>query len=144
MRVLLFLLFSLITSLSTFSQDFLYVSSHQLNLRDRPSSSSTILGTYPRGTKVEVFSIENGWAVVRINMRLGYMQHQHLVSCIPSSITSLINSNEEEIVYICVSNTAHRYHNKMCPGLGNCTHRIDTVLISEAIFLGKTPCGHCY
>jgi hypothetical protein len=48
-------------------------------------------------------------------------------------------------VYICQSAASYAYHRGFCQGLRNCTHRIDTVTISEAFALGyKKACGYCY
>lgn len=132
MRVLLFLLLSLITSLSTFSQDFLCVSSLQLNLRDRPTSSSNVLGTYSRGSQVEVFTVENGWAVVRIEVQIGYMLNEHLTDC------------AEETVLICDSSSAYAYHNRRCQGLNKCKHPVVRITKKKAIQMGRRPCRICY
>jgi len=52
---------------------------------------------------------------------------------------------QNEKVYICKSGTSYAYHNSYCQGLRQCTHRIDTVTIQQAIKSGhKKPCGYCY
>ena len=52
------------------------VTASLLNVRLRPSLEGTIIGMLPRGTKVDVLSIENGWAAVPLqvsstNLRFG-------------------------------------------------------------------------
>jgi len=49
-------------------------------------------------------------------------------------------------VYICLSKTAYAYHNnRNCRGLGNCTHKIETVResVGRSTYRRK-PCGYCY
>ena len=55
------------------------------------------------------------------------------------------NCSDPQKVYICRSNASYAYHNKVCQGLRNCKHRVDTVTVSVAIKEGyKKPCGYCY
>jgi hypothetical protein len=50
-----------------------------------------------------------------------------------------------ETVYICKGPSSKAYHNdKHCQGLRNCSTPIYSVDISEAIELGRKPCGYCY
>lgn len=50
-----------------------------------------------------------------------------------------------EKVYVCRSSTSFAYHKKWCQGLSNCSHRIDTITVKEAVEAGyKKPCGYCY
>ncbi|MDB5122349.1 MAG: hypothetical protein JWP94_478 [Mucilaginibacter sp.] len=47
-------------------------------------------------------------------------------------------------VYICISNTAHKYHNdRDCRGLAKCTHQIRKVSKDQAIKMGYKPCKIC-
>lgn len=54
-----------------------------LNLRSEPNG--TILGSYPRGTKVTILSGENGWSKVQVGGQTGYMSSQWLSTRKPSS-----------------------------------------------------------
>lgn len=53
-------------------------------------------------------------------------------------------------VMICESTTAKAYHlykekpEEYCLGLKRCGHPIKTVLKSDAVKLGRTPCCRCY
>lgn len=50
-----------------------------------------------------------------------------------------------EYVYICVSRTAHKFHNnRYCQGLQHCTHQIRKVTKAQAIQMGYTACKYCY
>jgi hypothetical protein len=50
-----------------------------------------------------------------------------------------------EYVYICISNTAHKYHRSLnCRGLMKCTHQEKKVTKSQAIKMGYTACKICY
>jgi len=72
------------------------------------------------------------------------MKYKLLVSLLaifPLSTTC----SEPQKVYICRSNASYAYHSKVCQGLRNCKHKVDTVTISVAIKEGyKKPCGYCY
>lgn len=50
----------------------------RLNLRSVPSTSGTILTQLPRGTKVTVYSENNGWAKVTANGYTGYVSTTYL------------------------------------------------------------------
>jgi len=51
---------------------------------------------------------------------------------------------QETLVLVCISNTAHRYHSHYCRGLKECTHEVKEVTIDEAESMGRTPCGFYY
>lgn len=52
----------------------------RLNLRSQPTAASASLGTFASGTPVTVYSIQNGWALVRVYGLTGYMSTYYLVS----------------------------------------------------------------
>ena len=51
-----------------------------LNLRELPTTASASLGLYPNGTYVTVYGITNGWALVRVYGRTGYMAAAYLAT----------------------------------------------------------------
>lgn len=48
------------------------------------------------------------------------------------------------LVKICSSNSAKRYHKNTCEGLNKCKGKIKQVKIADAIEDGITPCGYCF
>ena len=50
----------------------------------------------------------------------------------------------DPIVLICISPDAYAYHNHRCYGLKQCSHEIEKVRKSEALAMGRKPCGYCY
>ena len=50
------------------------VSGNACRMRSRPNTSSSILGTYNAGTKMNVIGINNGWYKVQYNGKTGYMR----------------------------------------------------------------------
>ena len=62
---------------------YVNTNSRGLNLRSEPNG--TILGSYPRGTKVTVLSTSGSWSKVSVNGQTGYMLTQWLSSSKPSS-----------------------------------------------------------
>lgn len=59
-----------------------------LNMRDKPSTSGSIVAKLTSGTEVTVYSEENGWAKVMVNGKEGYISSQYLK-------TSVIDETEE-------------------------------------------------
>ena len=49
-----------------------------LNIRSGPSTNSNIIGAYPYGKEVIVYSEEEGWAKVKYNGNYGYMYSKYL------------------------------------------------------------------
>ncbi|WP_423799869.1 SH3 domain-containing protein [Neobacillus sp. SAB-20_R2A] len=54
------------------------VNATTLNVRSRPNTDSSILGTYKKGENVKVAFIENGWAAILINGRVCYVSAAYL------------------------------------------------------------------
>ncbi|MCH6264929.1 SH3 domain-containing protein [Neobacillus citreus] len=54
------------------------VTATTLNVRSRPNTDSSILGTYKKGEDVKVAFIENGWAAILINGRVCYVSAAYL------------------------------------------------------------------
>lgn len=51
---------------------------------------------------------------------------------------------EEGVVYVCVSNSARRYHvDPECKGLRQCSYEIIATTVEEAQDNGRTPCRIC-
>ena len=67
------------------------------------------------------------------------------VAFLSSSHSKISKENIAEAqVMICISKTAYAYHSHECRGLARCTHKIETVSISEAKKAGYVPCKICY
>lgn len=50
----------------------------------------------------------------------------------------------EGVVYVCVSNSARRYHvDPDCKGLRRCSYKIIATTVEEAQDNGRTPCRIC-
>lgn len=57
----------------------------------------------------------------------------------------LLSPKDPPKVYICQSPTSYAYHIKLCEGLQNATHKIDTVTLEEAkASRHNKPCGFCF
>lgn len=68
---------------STSSDSTLYVRTNtgaNLNLRDQPSLTGNVLGSYKPGTAVNVVLRGNGWYQVKLGEQLGYMASRYLSS----------------------------------------------------------------
>lgn len=51
---------------------------------------------------------------------------------------------EEGVVYVCISNSARRYHvDHNCRGLRRCSREIIATTVEEAQDNGRTPCRIC-
>jgi len=59
-----------------------------LNVRSKPSTSSSVVTTLSYGTKVTVHSISNGWAKISVNGKNGYVSTQYLSNTNPSGSSS--------------------------------------------------------
>lgn len=49
-----------------------------LNVRQRPSSTATVLGTVENGATIEVHRIDNGWAEITYGSRHGYVSAKYI------------------------------------------------------------------
>ena len=57
----------------------------------------------------------------------------------------VVESAQDEEVYICTGPNSKRYHRSSnCMGLSSCSADIRCVTISYAKELGRTPCKRCY
>jgi hypothetical protein len=73
------------------------------------------------------------------------MKKTLLISCLSALfLTITAFQTPLKMVYVCVSETAHKYHlNPHCQGLQNCTHEIKEVSIDVAIKMNKGKlCGY--
>jgi len=50
------------------------ITGNSVNIRERPNTSSNILGTYPRDTVMTVIGINNGWYKVKHDGKTGYVR----------------------------------------------------------------------
>jgi hypothetical protein len=49
-----------------------------------------------------------------------------------------------EKVFICFGPEAYAYHKRICDGISNCSGKIETVSLSEAIAKDRVACEICY
>ncbi|MEG0854849.1 MAG: SH3 domain-containing protein [Terrisporobacter sp.] len=70
------------------STDTKYVSATSLNFRSGASTSSSIIGSLSKGTKVEVLSESNGWSKIKYNGQIGYVSSKYLVDKVTDSDSS--------------------------------------------------------
>ena len=61
----------------------------RLNLRSDTSTTSNIIARLENGTAVEVYSIENGWARVKVDGKEGYLSTSYLFEAPPNTETAL-------------------------------------------------------
>lgn len=59
-------------------------STSRLNVRESPTTSANVLGTFSSGQQIEVISISKGWAKVEYNGKIGYVSEKY-VSPLPKS-----------------------------------------------------------
>ena len=69
-----------------------YVSATSLNVRSGPSTSYSIIGNLPNGTKVEVISTSNGWSKIKYGSQMGYVSSQYLSNTGSDSSSSTSSS----------------------------------------------------
>ncbi|NPA43903.1 MAG: SH3 domain-containing protein [Chlorobi bacterium] len=63
-----------------FSSETMIVVSEKLNMRSDKDDNAYVIGTYPFGTKVEVYNVfDNNWAEVSVKDKKGYMSFEFLV-----------------------------------------------------------------
>ncbi|MGM9534675.1 MAG: SH3 domain-containing protein [Intestinibacter sp.] len=62
------------------------VSASSLNMRKGPSTSYAVITTLSRGQKVEVISIDSGWAKIKYNSKIGYVSNKYLKDEVDSNI----------------------------------------------------------
>lgn len=76
---------------------YVNTSSANLNLRSAPSTSASILAKLPKGTAVEIVTVdENGWTQVMHNGRVGYVSSEYLKTGTASQSTT---SSAEQQIY---------------------------------------------
>lgn len=76
---------------------YVNTSSANLNLRSAPSTSASILAKLPKGTAVEIVTVdENGWTQVMHNGRVGYVSSEYLKTGTASQSTA---SSAEQQIY---------------------------------------------
>jgi Na+-transporting NADH:ubiquinone oxidoreductase subunit NqrB len=68
-----------------------------------------------------------------------------MMAMMPAGITTIHNSQAEQMVYICTGGSSKKYHaNKNCRGLKNCSGQIRQISVKKAIDMGRTACKICY
>jgi 5-bromo-4-chloroindolyl phosphate hydrolysis protein len=54
----------------------------------------------------------------------------------------MVSCSNSPVVYVCDSPNAKRYHYRSdCPGLSNCSYRVEKTTLEKAKKQGKTQCG---
>lgn len=86
------------------------VSGNGCRMRSKPNTSSSILGTYNSGIKMNIIGINNGWYKVQYNGKTGYMRSDlmDIVGATSSGNTST-SSRREEIVNFALKYEGYRY-----------------------------------
>jgi hypothetical protein len=54
------------------------------------------------------------------------------------------SNTDSTSVLICRGTSSYAYHHHHCKGLKRCRALIETVTLSNAQAMGRTPCGYCY
>lgn len=57
---------------------FEVISVSRLNIRQKPTTESKIMGTLDSGERIEVFSISGAWAEIRYNNTIGYVSTKYI------------------------------------------------------------------
>lgn len=68
-----------------------------------------------------------------------------MMAMMPAGITTVHNSQAEQMVYICTGGSSKKYHaTKQCHGLNSCGGEIKQITLKKAIDMGRTACKICY
>lgn len=83
----------------------------KLYLRQLPTKSSAVLGSYANGTAVTVYSQQNGWAQVQVNGKYGYMMVSYLTDSLSSATASPATPapGSGTVYYVRTGNTGKLY-----------------------------------
>lgn len=76
--ICLLLCFAVLLPCVTAAAETTKVASYLLRLREKPSTSSKVLDSYPRGTRVTILKKGLEWTKVRVHGKVGYMQTSRL------------------------------------------------------------------
>lgn len=86
------------------------VSGNGCRMRSKPNTSSSILGTYNSGIKMNIIGINNGWYKVQYNGKTGYMRSDLMnIVGATSSGNASTSSRREEIVNFALKYEGYRY-----------------------------------
>jgi hypothetical protein len=59
-------------------------------------------------------------------------------------VVATLSFKQDDVVYICISSGATKYHSHYCQGLKKCTHEVKKISKKDAIERGYGACGYCY
>jgi len=68
------------------------ISGNSVNMRERPDINSTVLGTYPQDTVMNIVGLNNGWYKVRYDNKVGYVRSDFMTLTSLSSASSTSSS----------------------------------------------------
>jgi uncharacterized protein YgiM (DUF1202 family) len=161
-KALTLTLFLLLQCFLVWGQEIRYVSAGQLNLREQPDKTGSVIQALPKGTEVEVMETYNdGWSKVSVDGVEGYVSSNFLIED-PHGDSQQAQQQETPhaspqsrhrpsapqvaTVYICDSRTAYAYHRSTsCRGLNRCSHPLRAVSQTDATgSYGRQACKICY
>lgn len=87
------------TPTPTPSQTTTVYTTANLNVRAQPNSSAKILGSLAKGSKVETYSLKNGWYEIKFSGQTGYISAQYTTTTAPSQPTPTPTPSETKTVY---------------------------------------------
>lgn len=80
LRSLLLIMTLVLSTFVTFADNnYKVISTSRLNVRKSPSTTDIIIGKFQSGQEIEVISIQNGWAKVIFNNKIGYVSEKYIV-----------------------------------------------------------------
>lgn len=90
-RSLILLIALFVSTFLTFADNnYKVTSTSRLNVRKFPSNTSVIIGKFQSGQEIEVVSIQNRWAKVIFNDKIGYVSEKY--------ITPLPSKNKKKVI----------------------------------------------
>lgn len=87
------------TPTPTPSQTTTVYTTANLNVRAQPNSSAKILGSLAKGSKVETYSLKNGWYEIKFSGQTGYISAQYTTTTAPSQPTPTPTPSQTTTVY---------------------------------------------
>ena len=87
------------TPTPTPSQTTTVYTTANLNVRAQPNGSAKILGSLAKGSKVETYSLKNGWYEIKFSGQTGYISAQYTTTTAPSQPTPTPTPSQTTTVY---------------------------------------------
>lgn len=78
MRKILVLFLFVFSSILLMAQTPYEVTANVVNVRESATSSATVVGTLKKGTQVNVYEIEQGWATIRYKSQFAYVSSKYI------------------------------------------------------------------